>query len=248
MSPAKCSADGHSEMMSETEVMGSHATHVASPRQHLCSAAFGYGYRMTFVTRLRWAMNRASVTTAAELARRTRGQVGESTAASYLRETRAPKGASLRALAKALSVNPVWLDTGEGTPELVLSAGEEVEREVIGYVGAGGEAVFEPVPIGTIRLMSSSDTTVAVQIRGDSLGHGFDGWYAVYDNVQNPVTDALSARLCVVGTSDGRTLIKWIYATGKTHMLVSGTGANERGVKLAWGAEVLSLQPYSSPR
>lgn len=83
---------------------------------------------------------------------------------------------------------------------------------LVGYVGAGalahlfseGQGPFDEVdaPDG------STEDTVAVEIRGDSLGSFFDQWLVFYDDVHTPPTSKMLNRLCVVGTSDGRIVIK----------------------------------------
>lgn len=83
---------------------------------------------------------------------------------------------------------------------------------LVGYVGAGshahlfsdGQGPFDEVdaPDG------STDDTVAVEIRGDSLGSFFDQWLVFYDDVHTPPTTAMMNKLCVVGVADGRILIK----------------------------------------
>jgi hypothetical protein len=54
----------------------------------------------------------------------------------------------------------------------------------------------------------ATDKTVAVEIRGESLGSFFDRWIAFYDDVRRPVTSDLMGHLCIVRLTDGRTLIK----------------------------------------
>lgn len=85
---------------------------------------------------------------------------------------------------------------------------------LVGYVGAGalahifgdGQGPFDEVdaPDG------STEDTVAVEIRGESLGSFFDQWLVYYDDIHNPPTPQMMNRLCVVGLADGRILIKKI--------------------------------------
>ena len=160
----------------------------------------------------------------------------------YIQHERGERGYGKKAAeyADAYRVSLAWLLTGEGP--------ESATVPVVGYVGAGGDVVYSEELDGedTIgRPSAAPENAVAVQIRGDSLGHGFDRWYAVYDRRQAPVTENLIGVLCVVGTEDGRSLIKWVRKgsrKGRYH-LVSGTGAIEEDVPLAWGAEVIDLKP-----
>jgi hypothetical protein len=65
---------------------------------------------------------------------------------------------------------------------------------LVGYVSAGAATTYfqqdgqldeVPPPDG------ASEATVAVEIRGDSLGSFFDRWLVFYDDVRRPVTNDL---------------------------------------------------------
>ena len=83
---------------------------------------------------------------------------------------------------------------------------------VAGYVGAGSEAHFYAEgqgPLGEAPAPEGSTAgTVAVEVRGESLGPFFDGWLVYFDDVRSPITDDLLGQLCVVGLADGRVLVK----------------------------------------
>ncbi len=83
---------------------------------------------------------------------------------------------------------------------------------VSGYVGAASEATFFAAGQGSADEVlapdGATDSTVAVEIRGGSLGPFFDGWMVFYDDVRRPVTDDIVGKLCVVGLADGRVLVK----------------------------------------
>lgn len=124
------------------------------------------------------------------------------------------------------------------------------EVPLVGYVGAGSQAHYYdgadppnewvPAPAG------SSDTTVAVQIRGDSLGHGFNKWLVFYDQIHNPPTLEMLRRLCVVGLEDGRVLVKWLHPgtdDGRYH-LISQTEGMIENVDVKWAAIVSGMAPY----
>ena len=74
---------------------------------------------------------------------------------------------------------------------------------LVGYVGAGavahfyadGQGPFDEVPAPD----AASGNTVAVQIRGHSLGALFDNWLVFYDDVRDPPGDDLVGRMCVCG-------------------------------------------------
>ncbi len=115
---------------------------------------------------------------------------------------------------------------------------------VVGYAGAGGQAFFEAIPEDESIEADAPDGAVAVRIRGTSLGAGFNGWYALYTDRRTPFTDDLFTKLCIVGTEDGRTLVKWVHrGPGPGVNLHSGVGEVEENVILAWAARVIDLKP-----
>jgi len=119
--------------------------------------------------------------------------------------------------------------------------------KVVGKVGAGGTVVYEEPLEGELDSIEcpadAPPETVALQIEGDSLGPGFNRWYALFARVEEPVTENLIGKLCVVGTADGRRLIKWLRLGAVGHNLISGTGDIEEGVKVVWAAKVIDLRP-----
>jgi len=120
---------------------------------------------------------------------------------------------------------------------------------LIGFVGAGwtvsiineqgAEIERVPAPIG------AKDTTVAVQIKGDSLGPFFDGWLVFYDEVRNPVTRDILNRICVIGVSGGGVFIKKLTAgglPGRYHLL-SQFDPPMYDVEVEWAAQVSGMGP-----
>lgn len=83
---------------------------------------------------------------------------------------------------------------------------------LVGYVGAGalahifsdGQGGFDEVPAPD----NANESTVAVEIRGESLGPFFEGWLAYYDERREDPGPHLLGRVCIVGLKDGRILIK----------------------------------------
>jgi transcriptional regulator with XRE-family HTH domain len=117
---------------------------------------------------------------------------------------------------------------------------------LVGQVGAGGSVSSQVVTDDTEYVDGPDDApfgTVAVDIRGDSLGPNFEGWRAFYANRQEPFEESWLGRLCVVGTADDRVLIKWVRAGQNGYNLISGTGAIEENVTLMWAAPVEDLRP-----
>lgn len=119
-----------------------------------------------------------------------------------------------------------------------------------GYVGAGSRAHFYaladedyeevPAPPG------SSDKTVAVEIKGSSMGKALESWLVFYDDVRSPVTADQINQLCVVGLADDRILIKKIERkpSGRAgYRLISN--ADEPPIEdatIEWAALVTSMR------
>lgn len=188
--------------------------------------------------RLRWARERAGFRSAAVAAKALRVPYG--TYSGHENTGRGIPRDRIPIYAKKFKVSAQWLLTGEGEADSSVV-------EVVGIVGAGGEVIYdapqEGDPDTLPRPADAPPETVAVEIRGDSLGPGFDRWYALYARREDPVSRELVGALCVVGTKDGRTLVKWIRLGRKGYNLVSGNGAVEEDVKLVWGARVIDLKP-----
>jgi transcriptional regulator with XRE-family HTH domain len=145
-----------------------------------------------------------------------------------------------RRLAPHVKASPQQLLFGGG--------GGPASVPVVGYVGAGATTHFYadqqefddvPAPEG------STSNTVAVEIRGDSLGSFFDRWLVFYDDVRRPVTADLVGKLCVVGLEDGRVLIKKVQRSqteGLFH-LISQFEAPILDVPIDWAARVKNMVP-----
>lgn len=120
---------------------------------------------------------------------------------------------------------------------------------LVGFVGAGalasfygeGQGPFEEVP----SIDGSSSKTVAVEIRGGSLGPLFDRWICYYDDRHDPPTEALFGKLCVVGLSDGRVLVKQLVR-GRSRGLFDLWSNSEppiHDVPIEWAAPVTAIRP-----
>ncbi len=173
---------------------------------------------------------------------------GQSTYISHENGTRGLKPPVAEKYAKAFRVTPEWLlygSKGKKTP----APADRRTVPLVGYVSAGAAAHFfgdqgpfddVPAPEG------ASDETVAVEIRGDSLGALFDRWLVFYDDVHRPVTADQIGKLCVVGLLDGRILIKKIQRSrarqGLFHLL-SNTEAPLLDVEIEWAAKVINMVP-----
>ncbi len=136
------------------------------------------------------------------------------------------------------------IDTGD------VVRGKRGMVPIAGYVSAGAEMMLfgeGQSPQGeALAPEGSSDLTVAVEIRGESLGPFFNGWLVFFDDVRSPVTDDIVGRLCVVGLEDGRVLIKRLVRSrsGSTLFHLYGQfGDPILDVRVAWAAQVKSVVP-----
>lgn len=121
---------------------------------------------------------------------------------------------------------------------------------VVGYAGAGSELHYydaADTPWGEASMPPGGNLkTVAIQIRGTSLGSHLDGWYAYYDDVQMPPDERSIRRMCVVGLDDGRVLIKTLVpGTKKGHFhLLSPDSTMIEDVIVKWAAVVKAYAPH----
>lgn len=173
---------------------------------------------------------------------------GESTYISHENGTRGLKPEVADRYAKAFKVPAEWLLYGKGRkPARPAEAPKTVP--LVGYVGAGAEAYFfgDGSKLDDLAAPDgATEETVGVEIRGESLGPLFDRWVVFYDNVQRPVTSDQINKLCVVGLSDGRILIKKLQKSkgrnGFFHLL-SNTEAPILDVEVEWAARVINMVP-----
>lgn len=136
---------------------------------------------------------------------------------------------------------------------LIDGSGEEAAAEpvaVAGYVGAGSVAILFPEgqePFDQVEApRERTPDTVALEIRGASLGPAFDDGLIFYDEMRSPVAPDLHGRLCVVGLADGRVLVKILRpaAEGRYHLL--SNAAEEpplRDLEVEWAARVKEVRP-----
>jgi len=152
-------------------------------------------------------------------------------------------------LAKLLGVNESALRGPITEFEIVdePDAPDESQRpmvRVVGYVGAGAEAHFYAVSQGDLDEVPAPEWagahTVAVEIRGSSLGPLFNGWLVYYDDVRQPPTADLLGKTCVVGLDTGQILIKKLVRGRalETFDLISQDDEPIRGAAVDWAAEV----------
>ena len=101
--------------------------------------------------------------------------------------------------------------------------------------------LFDEVPAPD----AASGATVAVQIRGHSLGALFDNWLVFYDDVRDPPGDDLVGRMCVCGLADGRILVKALKRSQVSGLwnLLSNLEPPIYDVALDWAAVVREMRP-----
>ncbi len=120
---------------------------------------------------------------------------------------------------------------------------------VAGYVGAGSETHFYSGLQGPLGEAAAPDEatpdTVAVEVRGESLGAFFDGWMVYFDDRREPVTDDLIGEICVVGLADDRVLIKKVLRgrSPQTFDLHGQFGEPLLEAEVIWAARVTSMMP-----
>ena len=136
-------------------------------------------------------------------------------------------------------------------PPRVLGGGKPLapRAPLIGYVGAGAAVHFYAEGQGPFDEVEAPydarPKTVAVQVRGHSLGPLFDNWLVFYDDIRDPPDDSLVGRMCVCGLSDGRALIKGLKKSPATGLwnLLSNTEPPIYDVGLDWAAAVREMRP-----
>lgn len=148
--------------------------------------------------------------------------------------------------ARCLTITPEWLLYGHGEGP---TGGATESVPVVGYVSAGaalvryeeGQGPFDFVKAPTV----STPTTVAAAVRGVSLGPAFDEAILFYDDVRSPVTSDLHGRLCVVGLTDGRVLVKIIRPSegGRFHLLSNAAEEPLWDEVVVWAARVTEIRP-----
>lgn len=198
--------------------------------------------------RLRQAREKAGYRDASEAARAFGWTVP--TYISHENGTRGLRPDVAKKYAKSFRVPSQWLLYGEGRNAQDAVSTTKRVVPLVGKVSAGARMYFAdhghldevPAPPG------ASDTTVAVEVDGDSLGPAFNHWLVFYDDVHRPVREELIGKLCVVGLDDGRVLIKILQrARGKPgifHLLPNAS--NEPpilDVEVEWAARVKSMVP-----
>jgi transcriptional regulator with XRE-family HTH domain len=158
------------------------------------------------------------------------------------------KPANIVKIAEALSVTAEFLMSPENG-----GAGDghnQSTTPVIGVVQAGTAAIDYSIGQGELgeveRPPMATFNTVALEVRGDSMGGRIEhGDVVYYDERREPVTADLFGRLCIVGASDGRVMLKKLQPgsrPGRFH-LISYSADPEFDVPVDWAAKVTMIKP-----
>jgi hypothetical protein len=160
-----------------------------------------------------------------------------------------------KAYAAAFDVRAEWLYDGTAPirPGVAIRRAPPKRKPrlvpVVGYVGAGSRTRLYAEGQGPLDRVDgpddANDKTVAVEIRGESLGAFFRDWLVFYDDVRSPVTPDLHHKLCVVGLKDGHILLKQIKPsrTQGLFILLSQTEDPLLDQVVTWAAAVTSMRP-----
>jgi transcriptional regulator with XRE-family HTH domain len=137
-------------------------------------------------------------------------------------------------------------ETGYSLPDSSILPGVPL----IGFVGAAteinlfgnGQGPFDYVEMPP----NATENTVAVEVRGDSMSGSADDRYLLYyNNVQEPPTEALLGKLCVIALSDDRMLVKKLQRgrlAGRFD-LYSTIGAPMLDQQVLWAAQIEWIRP-----
>lgn len=150
----------------------------------------------------------------------------------------------------------LWLLTGDDREEMDDNipldlddvAPEEITVPLVGFVSAGSQAVYLPLPNDELDRVpappGATPLTRSLEIRGDSLGELFDRWLVYYNDVRSPITTDLYGKLCVVGLADGRVMVKKVRRTREgLYDLISNNDDPIKNVVVEWAAQVTDMRP-----
>lgn len=184
-----------------------------------------------------------------ELTKRLGGKISQPTVSRWL-DGAEPKGGNYRRIMDlAREVGAIGDESVTSEDVAVGMDSNTPERTVpiAGFVSAGAEAKFIPLPAGELDRVpappGATDLTQCLQVRGDSLGELFDRWLVFYDDVRSPITPDLIGKLCIVGLADERVVVKKIKREGGHYVLVSNTEPPIVGATIVWAAKVTDMRP-----
>jgi transcriptional regulator with XRE-family HTH domain len=138
---------------------------------------------------------------------------------------------------------------GASPEELLFPSKDAIP--VVGYVAAGAQATFFGDGQGALGeapvVEGATEKTVAVEVRGDSLGSFFDNALVYYDDVRSEVSADMVNKLCIVGLPDGRVLVKRLERSKSRRRglwnLFGQFGDPIYDVPIEWAARVKNMVP-----
>ena len=182
------------------------------------------------------------------------------TSGDQIRKAREAKGLSQADLARAVGISQPAINKIEKggivkskyIPDILRAlniAATPSFVPMVGYVSAGSTAIHFADGQGPYDMVigpdDSTTATVAVEIRGESLGAIFHHWLVFYDDRREAPSADMLNRLCVVGCADGRVMVKQLrqgQMPGRYH-LFSNTEPPIYDAELEWAAEVKFMRP-----
>lgn len=153
-----------------------------------------------------------------------------------------PRGDTLARLARALGVDPLWLEKGIDPSSEPWSA-----VPLMGYVGAGGEIDpdFEQIPPDGLEQIevpfALPGDMIALQVRGISMLPRYDpDDVLIVWREQRRALHTFYGEEAAVRTTEGRRFLKVIQKSGDMIDLVSWNDHPIRDVRLEWIGEIYS--------
>jgi hypothetical protein len=164
---------------------------------------------------------------------------------TYAQHERGERGLSRVAqqYASAFRIPVGWLISGEGPDPFRSSV------PLIGFTSVDA-IVFGDGPFDDVETpKSATQETVAVEIRGGSLGPVFDGWLIFYDDRREPPDQEVFGRFCVVGLTDGAVVIKRVERgqLPNRFTLKSNTQPPVYDAEVEWAVPIRDMTP-KTPR
>ncbi len=142
--------------------------------------------------------------------------------------------------ARAFRVSAAWLLTGIGTD------GPTDQVELMGFVGAGQEVYqFDEGGAGMVDAPpGATSSTVAVEVRGDSMLPLYDDGTILYYSRQLPPEEMIGRR-CIIRLEDDRVLVKSLRRGAGPGLwtLVSLNAPDIEDVTVTWAAPIDWVKP-----
>lgn len=147
---------------------------------------------------------------------------------------------TLSALAPVLEATVAWLTTGVETAGQVPLVGFAGASDAVNFF-ADGQGPFDEVDAPD----AATKYTVAVEVRGTSLGELMDGSVLFYDDIRSPITTDLIGRLCVVALVNGGVYVKSPHPGRQPgrYDLRANVGPAIYDVEIEWAARVTLIRP-----